>query len=112
MNKTNILKLITIIAVVGLILGFSKVNFAVTSIETSGGNKTNNVINSVNNTSNNVTNNTENNTTTPLNTNNTITNNTVLPDTGAKSSLGIIVLIALTSVSAVYTYVKVKEYNI
>ena len=34
MNKTNILKLITIIAVVGLILGFSKVNFAVTSIET------------------------------------------------------------------------------
>ncbi len=107
MNKTSILKLITIIAVVGLILGFSKVNFAVTSIETSGGNKTNNVINSVNNTSNNVTNNT-----TPLNTNNTITNNTVLPDTGAKSSLGIIVLIALTSVSAVYTYVKVKEYNI
>lgn len=107
MNKTSILKLITIIAVVGLILGFSKVNFAVTSIETSGGNKTNNVINSVNNTTNNVTNNT-----TPLNTNNTITNNTVLPDTGAKSSLGIIVLIALTSVSAVYTYVKVKEYNI
>ena len=107
MNKTNILKLITIIAVVGLILGFSKVNFAVTSIETSGGNKTNNVINSVNN----VTNNTENNTT-PLNKNNTITNNTVLPDTGAKSSLGIIVLIALTSVSAIYTYVKVKEYNI
>lgn len=107
MNKTSILKLITIIAVVGLILGFSKVNFAVTSIETSGGNKTNNVINSVNNTSNNVTNNT-----TPLNTNNTITNNTVLPDTGAKSSLGIIVLIALTSVSAIYTYVKVKEYNI
>ena len=50
MNKTSILKLITIIAVVGLILGFSKVNFAVTSIETSGGNKTNNVINSVNNT--------------------------------------------------------------
>lgn len=111
MNKPNILKLITIIAVVGLILGFSKVNFAVTSIETSGGNKTNNVINSVNNTSNNVTNNTENNTT-PLNKNNTITNNTVLPDTGAKSSLGIIVLIALTSVSAIYTYVKVKEYNI
>ena len=100
MNKTSILKLITIIAVVGLILGFSKVNFAVTSIETSGGNKTNNVIN-----------NTENNTT-PLNKNNTITNNTVLPDTGAKSSLGIIVLIALTSVSAIYTYVKVKEYNI
>lgn len=106
MNKTSILKLITIIAVVVLILGFSRVNYAVTSIETSGGNKTNNTLNSVNNTSNNVTNNT------PINTNNNVVNNTALPDTGAKSSLGIIVLIALTSVSAVYTYVKVKEYNI
>ena len=110
MNKTSILKLITIIAVVVLILGFSRVNYAVTSIETSGGNKTNNTLNSVNNTSNNVTNNTENNT--PINTNNNVVNNTALPDTGAKSSLGIIVLIALTSVSAVYTFVKVKEYNI
>lgn len=126
MKRTNILKLITIIAVVALIIGASQLSYAantITPIEKSGGNGTNNTVNTVSNTESNSTNNTANNTSnnTLNNVTNNVTNNnstipvnnsTALPDAGAESSIGLFVLIGLATVSAVYTYIKVKEYNI
>lgn len=122
MKRTNILKLITIIAVVALIIGASQLSYAaqnITTIEKSGGNGTNNTVNTVNNTENNTTNNTSNsianNATNNVTNNNStipVNNSTALPDAGAESSIGLFVLIGLATVSAVYTYIKVKEYNI
>ncbi len=122
MKRTNILKLITIIAVVALIIGASQLSYAantITPIEKSGGNGTNNTVNTVSNTESNSTNNTANNTLNNVtnnvtNNNSTIpvNNSTALPDAGAESSIGLFVLIGLATVSAVYTYIKVKEYNI
>jgi hypothetical protein len=114
MKKSSVLKLMTVVVMIILILGTAKMSFAATQIqpiENSGGNSvTNNTLNSVNNTSNNTTNNVANNTI-PVNNTNKV-ENTTLPKAGKESSLGIVVLIALTSISAIYTYIKVKEYNI
>lgn len=114
MKKSSVLKLMTVVVMIALILGTAKMSFAATQIqpiENSGGNSAgNNTLNSVNNTSNNTTNNVANNTI-PVNNTNKV-ENTTLPEAGKESSLGIVVLIALTSISAIYTYIKVKEYNI
>lgn len=110
MKKSSVLKLITVVVMIALILGTAKMSFAATQIqpiENSGGNSAgNNTLNTVNNTTNNVANNTI-----PVNNTNKV-ENTTLPEAGKESSLGIVVLIALTSISAIYTYIKVKEYNI
>lgn len=110
MKKSSVLKLMTVVVMIALILGSAKICFAaaqIQPIENSGGNSAgNNTLNSVNNTSNNVANNTI-----PVNNTNKV-ENTPLPNAGKESSLGIVVLIALTSISAIYTYIKVKEYNI
>lgn len=110
MKKSSVLKLMTVVVMIALILGTAKMSFAATQIqpiENSGGNSAgNNTLNSVNNTTNNVANNTI-----PVNNTNKV-ENTTLPKAGKESSLGIVVLIALTSISAIYTYIKVKEYNI
>lgn len=58
----------------------------------------NNTINTVNNTVNNVVNNP--------------TNNTTFPNTGVADSTIIFVLIATCTISAMYAYKKVKDYNI
>ena len=110
MKKSSVLKLMTVVVMIALILGTAKMSFAATQIqpiENSGGNSAgNNTLNTVNNTTNNVANNTI-----PVNNTNKV-ENTTLPKAGKESSLGIVVLIALTSISAIYTYIKVKEYNI
>ena len=110
MKKSSVLKLMTVVVMIVLILGTAKMSFAATQIqpiENSGGNSAgNNTLNTVNNTTNNVANNTI-----PVNNTNKV-ENTTLPEAGKESSLGIVVLIALTSISAIYTYIKVKEYNI
>ncbi len=110
MKKSSVLKLMTVVVMIALILGTAKMSFAATQIqpiENSGGNSAgNNTLNTVNNTTNNVANNTI-----PVNNTNKV-ENTTLPEAGKESSLGIVVLIALTSISAIYTYIKVKEYNI
>ena len=114
MKKSSVLKLMTVVVMIALVLGSAKISFAaaqIQPIENSGGNSAgNNTLNSVNNTSNNTTNNVANNTI-PVNNTNKV-ENTPLPNAGKESSLGIVVLIALTSISAIYTYIKVKEYNI
>ena len=110
MKKSSVLKLMTVVVMIALILGTANMSFAATQIqpiENSGGNSAgNNTLNTVNNTTNNVANNTI-----PVNNTNKV-ENTTLPEAGKESSLGIVVLIALTSISAIYTYIKVKEYNI
>ena len=110
MKKSSVLKLMTVVVMIALILGTAKMSFAATQIqpiENSGGNSAGNkTLNTVNNTTNNVANNTI-----PVNNTNKV-ENTTLPEAGKESSLGIVVLIALTSISAIYTYIKVKEYNI
>lgn len=114
MKKLSVLKVITVLLMVALIIGVAKSSFAastiqVQSIENSGGNSSNNVVNNVQNEP--VNNVPVNNTPAPSPTP-TPANNTVLPKTGAKSTTGLVVLMVLTSISAVYTYIKVKEYNI
>ena len=99
---------------VALVIGIAKSSFAVstiTAIENSSGNGTNNTLNNI--ARNEPVNNTPVNNTPVNNTPvNNVPINQPMPDTGAKSSTGFIVLIALTSVSAIYTFIKVREYNI
>ena len=109
MKKSSVLKLMTVVVMIALILGTAKMSFAATQIqpiENSGGNSAgNNTLNTVNNTTNNVANNTI-----PVNNTNKV-ENTTLPEAGKESTLGIVVLIDLTSISAIKTNIKVKEYN-
>jgi LPXTG-motif cell wall-anchored protein len=122
MKKVNKLKVLTVILMGVLIVCSAKMSFAATAISTissSSGNSTNNAaVNNISNENNTVQNesNTVTNEDNAVTTNNIVTNNvvnnTTLPDTGAKSSTAIIFLIVLTSISAIYTYKKVKEYNI
>ena len=114
MKRESILKLLTVFVMVALVIGIAKSSFAVstiTAIENSSGNGTNNTLNNI--ARNEPVNNTPVNNTpvnhTPVN---NVPINQPMPDTGAKSSTGFIVLIALTSVSAIYTFIKVREYNI
>ena len=93
-----------------VVIGIAKSSFAatqtITAIENSTGNGTNNTVNNIS--SNEPVNNT------PVNNlpvNNTPTN-TNIPNTGASSNMGLIVLITLATVSAGYTYMKVRKYNI
>lgn len=114
MKRVSKLKILTVVVMVVLIVFSARASFAqtitsnqsVTSIQNSTGNTANNT--SVNNVQ---TNNTTNNTLVN-NVTNTPVNNTVLPDTGAASTTGIFVLMALTSISAIYTFIKVRKYNI
>lgn len=118
MRRVNKLKVLTVILMAILVVCSAKMTLAatsITSISSSTGNAADN--NTVNNiaTNNVVENNTANNTVNNVVANtsyNNVTTNTSLPDTGAKSTIGLIALIGLTSVSAVYTYRKVKKYNI
>lgn len=114
MRRVNKLKVLTVILMAILVACSAKMSLAataITSISGSTGNAADN--NTVNNiaTNNVVENNTVNNVVANTS-NNTVVTNTSLPDTGAKSTIGLIVLIGLTSVSAVYTYRKIKKYNI
>ena len=111
MKRESILKLLTVVLMVALIVGIAKSSLAVaaiTSIENSTVNETNNTLNNVS--TNEPENNVTANNTIPVN--NNVAVNETIPDTGAKSSVGIIVLIVVASVSALYTYTKVKKYNI
>ncbi len=116
MKKISVLKVLTVLLMAVLVVGVAESTFAATptiqvqSIENSGGNSSNNVVNNVRNEP--VNNIPVNNTPAPVNNTPAPVSNKVLPDAGAKSTAGIVVLIALTSISAIYTYIKVKEYNI
>lgn len=114
MKSINKLKVLTLVLMIISVIFFAKTSFAatsITSISTSSGNASNNVVNNI---PNNVVENTPQNNTvvnnTPANNYNNVVSN--IPETGAKSSVVLMFLIGLTSISAVYTYIKVKKYNI
>ena len=106
MKKINKLKVLTLIAMIMLVVFSAKYSFAqtITTIGNSTGNTSNNT-----NLNNVQTNNVVNNTPAPVNNTPAPVNNTVLPDAGTKSSTGILVLITLTSISAIYTYTKLEN---
>lgn len=116
MKKINKLKLLTLGLMVVLVMCYAKTSFAaatqITSISSSSGNSANNIVNNLpTNVINGAENKPENNVVNlPQNNYNNVVEK--IPDTGAQSYTVLIILIGLTSISAVYTYIKVKKYNI
>lgn len=120
MRNNSKLKVLTLIVMIVLIVCFARSTFAasqITPIQTSTGNSpTNNSLNNIpttsaplNNAANNVIEAPRNNVTTNLpNT----TTNTAIPQTGAKSTTVLVSLIVFALISTVYTYLKIKKYNI
>ena len=114
MKKVNKYKILTVILLSIVVICSARLSFAatinnsnttnsLTSIQTTNGSATNNVVN-------NLVNNTPVNT--PAPSPSPVPNNTALPETGAESTTALIVLIVVASISAIYTYSKVKEYNV
>ncbi len=132
MKKINSLKVITLVLMIMLAISVSSRVFAddTPAITTLTGNNTNQGNTSIGTISDNTTGNgtTNTNTNNTNNTNNAINNTNVatnlpttnnststsdsLPKAGLSSSSTIIFLIIATSISAIYTYKKVKEYNL
>lgn len=127
MKKNVILKFLVLVLMVAVIFGVAKSSFAVSTItpiengntganNTAGKNTANNVTVAPVNTApaNNVANNAPTNTAPANNAvvNNSPVNNTVIPATGAKSVAGLFILMGVFGVSAVYTFVKLKKYEI
>ena len=114
MKKVNKYKILTVILLSIVVICSARLSFAatinnsnttnsLTSIQTTNGSATNNVVNNIaNNTPVNV----------PSPSPSPVPNNTALPETGAESTTALIVLIVVASISAIYTYSKVKEYNV
>lgn len=127
MRNNSKLKVLTLVLMIVLILCFARNTFAAAqittinqnsanpSISTSTGNApSNNNLNNIptnNQAKNNVVQPTNNGLEAPRNLPNTVTN-TSIPETGAKSSTMLIGLIIFALVSTVYTYLKIKKYNI
>lgn len=133
MKKNVIMKFLFLVLMVVMIFGVAKSSFAVSTItpienantganSTPGNNATNNAAVTPANTA--PTNRVVNNNTTNNNSltnevtannavvNNSPVNNTVIPATGAKSVTGLFILMGIFGVSAVYTFVKLKKYEI
>lgn len=131
MIKKNWLKVVTLILMIVIVICSAKLSFAVTSIPTTGGNNTptNRATNNVpsgsssnnalgaNTPSNGSANGSLNMQQPPVSNNNSVqgnkptTTNGTIPETGAESVLPLIIMGSLATVSAVYTYSKVKRYN-
>lgn len=116
MKKVNKYKILTVILLSIVVICSARLSFAATI---NNSNQTNNSLTSIQTTngsaSNSAVNNIANNTpvnNTPAPTPTPVPNNTALPETGAESTTALIVLIVVASISAIYTYSKVKEYNV
>ena len=115
MKKVNKYKILTVILLSIVVICSARLSFA-TSIN-NGNNGGNNLTpvsisngSAANNTVSNIANNTP--APSPSPSPSPVPNNTALPQTGAESTSGLIVLIVVASISAIYTYSKVKEYNV
>ena len=114
MNKSNLIKLFSILLIGVMVITFSTTVFAadgnntVDLTSTLNPNNTNTNNTNINNTNRNNTN-TNN---TNRNTNNSsIYNNTNLPQTGIEDSIPVALLVVVFGVSAVYAYKKIREYR-
>jgi len=122
MNKTKLIKLFSILAVVVMVIMFNTNVFAAnntngfsdltSTINTSNSNKNNTDTNTnISNTNNNTNTANTNNVNTANNTSKTIYNNTNLPKTGIEDSLPVAMLVVVFGISAIYAYRKVSEYR-
>lgn len=119
MNKKSLLKIFTVIAIIALIMmQLYKIEATSSFQEFLGENGENSSLNTniatnntANNVDNNVANNTANNTVNNTVNNTSNTNNTKLPQTGTNENI-LIGLIVVFSVVGVYTFKKVRDYNI
>ncbi len=113
MKNTNKLKILTVILMGILILCSARMTFAAQAINNiSTIPSTDQNISGNNATLNNISNNTSNNSLITNNVTNNASRNETLPKTGAELSVGLVGLISFVSISAIYTYIKVKKYNI
>lgn len=116
MKKVNVRKIMLMVVVIVALCVISSVNYAtgnvndlienITTLPSNG----NNVVNNNVNTNNNVQN------ITPIggtntNTNRNTTTNSVLPQTGVNDTM-LWVFIGISVVAAIYTYKKVRDYNV
>lgn len=125
MRNNSKLKVLTLIVMIVLIICSARTTFAASQIQsiqtTNGSTATNNNMNGITTPgapTNNVaqpTNNAitapTNNIATPNRVPNTVTN-TAIPQTGAESTTMLFVLIGFATISTIYTYLKIKKYNI
>lgn len=127
---TNLKKLLVVLLMAVLMIGVSNVVFATeedenitfipdenannTTNETTNNTTTNNLFNNTNSTRNNTTNSTSNNTTknTTTNANSSKYNNTNLPNAGSVDGIGVMVVVAVFGILALYAYKKIRDYNI
>lgn len=124
MRNNSKLKVLTLIVMIVLIICSARVTFAATQIQqiqTTNGSSANNNINGISTpgagTNNNIARPTNNVVTPPANNvvpNNVpnTTTNTTIPQTGAESTTMLFVLIGFATISTIYTYLKIKKYNI
>ncbi len=115
MNKSNLIKLFSILLIGVMIVMFSTQVLAATDngfneLPLSGNNTNTNNTNRAN------TNNTNTNRANTNNTNNTanrssVYNNTNLPQTGIEDSIPVALLVVVFGISAVYAYKKIGEYK-
>lgn len=124
MRNNSKLKVLTLIVMIVLIICSARVTFAATQIQqistTNGSSANNNNVNGISTPgagTNNITRPTNNVVTPPAN--NVVPNNvpnttvnTTIPETGAESTTMLFVLIGFATISTIYTYLKIKKYNI
>ncbi len=118
MEKSNVKKVISIVALIVILLIVLGMEARATDNDVLNGllnTGLNNTLNVTNNAANNVTNNTANNVTNKV-ANNIINNSTYqninLPKTGLAEDFGMVALIGVCIVSAIYAYIKIKNYNV
>lgn len=125
MRNNSKLKVLTLIVMIVLIICSARVTFAatqITPIGTSNGSSANNTnmngistpgagTNNISRPTNNTFTTPDNNTVTPNNVPNTVTNSSI-PQAGAESTTMLFVLIGFATISTIYTYLKIKKYNI
>lgn len=119
MNKSNLIKLFSILLISVMVMMFSTSVLAADSaidlpLNSSKNNTTDNNTKADNtNTNKNTNNKNTNNTNTNKNNanNSSIYNNTNLPKTGIEDSIPVAMLVVVFGISAVYAYKKIKDYK-
>lgn len=125
MNKSNLIKLFSILLISIMVIMFTSNVLAAT--DTDDFSDLTNTLNNTNNTNTNSSNTNTNDTNTNVNTNKTNTNtnssnvnksnntsiynNTNLPKTGIEDSIPVAILVVIFGISSIYAYKKIKEYK-
>lgn len=114
MNKSNLIKLFSILLISIMVIMFTSNVLAATDTDDFSDltNTLNNTNNTNTNSSNTNTNDTNTNSSNVNKSNNTsIYNNTNLPKTGIEDSIPVAILVVIFGISSIYAYKKIKEYK-